>query len=131
MRSFTSELRLIMSDKGESITLLEGFYYYRAPLRLDIMGEKLEHCIIVPKGFRSDGFSNFGAHFFVNKFGRGLKCAILHDYLCEQFHKGKISRKEADEIFLESMLETKAFNPLEARLIYACVRAFALLKGYE
>ncbi|WP_363322669.1 DUF1353 domain-containing protein [uncultured Helicobacter sp.] len=85
---------------------------------------------MIPAGFISDGFTNFGFHSFIPKYGKGLKCAILHDYLCEEFHKGKITRLQADRIFLESMLETKAFSKMKCYILYFAVRLFAKIKGY-
>lgn len=120
---FTDPIRAEFSNDGKSLTLLQGFFYYRKGAQ--------ESRVEVPAGFISDGFSNFGLHFIVKRYGRGLKCAILHDYLCEQAHAGKISRKECDEIFLEAMLETKSFNPFKARVIYLGVRIYAKWKGYK
>ena len=120
---FTDPIRAEFSNDGRSLTLLQGFYYYRKGAQ--------ENRVEVPEGFISDGFSNFGLHFVVKRYGRGLKCAILHDYLCEQAHAGKISRKECDEIFLEAMLETRSFSPFKARVIYLGVRIYAKCKGYK
>lgn len=120
---FTDPIRAEFSNDGKSLTLLQGFFYYRKGAQ--------ERRVEVPAGFISDGFSNFGLHFVVKRYGRGLKCAILHDYLCEQAHAGKISRKECDEIFLEAMLETRSFSPFKARVIYLGVRIYAKCKGYK
>lgn len=120
---FTEPIRAEFSNDGKSLTLLQGFFYYRKGAQ--------ERRVEVPEGFKSDGFSNFGLHFVVKRYGRGLKCAILHDYLCEQAHAGKISRKECDEIFLEAMRETRSFSPLKARVIYLGVRIYAKWKGYK
>lgn len=120
---FTEPIRAEFSNDGRSLTLLQGFFYYRKGAQ--------ESRIEVPEGFSSDGFSNFGLHFVVKRYGRGLKCAILHDYLCEQAHAGKLSRKECDEIFLEAMLETRSFSRFKSRLIYLGVRIYAKCKGYK
>lgn len=120
---FTEPIRAEFSNDGKSLTLLQGFFYYRKGAQ--------ESRVEVPTRFKSDGFSNFGLHFVVKRYGRGLKCAILHDYLCEQAHAGKISRKECDEIFLEAMRETRSFSPLKARVIYLGVRIYAKCKGYK
>lgn len=87
--------------------------------------------IIIPQDFESDGFTSLVFEFLIPRFGKGLKCAILHDYLCENFHKGINTRKYADEVFLESMLEVKAFSKFKAYLIYSFGRIFAFLKGYK
>lgn len=120
---FTEPIRAEFSNDGKSLTLLQGFFYYRK----DMQAKRIE----VPEGFKSDGFSNFGLHFIVKRYGRGLKCAILHDYLCEQAHAGNISRKECDEIFLEAMRETRSFSRFKSRLIYLGVRIYAKCKGYK
>lgn len=120
---FTDPIKAEFSNDGKSLTLLQGFFYYRKGAQ--------ERRIEVPEGFKSDGFSNFGLHFIVKRYGRGLKCAILHDYLCEQAHAGNISRKECDEIFLEAMRETKSFSRFKSRLIYLGVRIYAKCKGYK
>lgn len=120
---FTDPIRAEFSNDGRSLTLLQGFYYYRKGAQ--------ESRIEVPEGFKSDGFSNFGLHFIVKRYGRGLKCAILHDYLCEQAHAGNISRKECDEIFLEAMRETRSFSRFKSRLIYLGVRIYAKWQGYK
>lgn len=140
LQAFSKPLKCEISNDGKTYKLLQGFYYYRKgeindAERIDYFsdyGKFLERKEVkVPYGFISDGFTNMGFHQFIPKFGKGLKCAILHDYLCEAFHKGEISRKEADSIFLESMLETKAFNPIKCYVIYLSVRAFALIKGFK
>lgn len=123
MQKFTEPIICEFANDGKSLRLFEGFYYY--------MSKSPHEIIYVPKGFKSDGFSNFGFNFIVPKFGKGLKCAILHDYLCELFHSGYNSRRFADEIFLESMLATKAFSKPKAYLLYVAVRLFAKIKGYQ
>lgn len=90
-----------------------------------------DDAIVVPKGFKSDGFTNFGLDFIVPRFGKGLKCAVLHDFLCVGFHNGQNSRAFADSVFLEAMLETKAFGKFKAYLLYYAVRVFARIKGYK
>lgn len=124
---FTEPIRAEFSNDGKSLTLLQGFFYYRKGAQESRQESRIE----VPEDFKSDGFSNFGLHFIVKRYGKGLKCAILHDYLCEQAHAGKISRKECDEIFLEAMRETKSFSPFKARVIYLGVRIYAKCKGYK
>ena len=123
LQRFTEPIICQIANDGKSYTLKQGFFYYRK-------GD-LSKKIIVPEYFKSDGFTNFGFHSFIPKYGRGLKCAILHDFLCEQFHKGQISRKDADKIFLESMIETKAFCKAKCYILYFAVRIFAFVKGYK
>lgn len=47
------------------------------------------------------------------------KSSVLHDYLYE----GKLSRKECDIIYRESM-ETEEVNPFISDIFYLCVRMF-------
>lgn len=123
---FTEPIEVRFSNDGKSLTLLQGFYYYRK-------GSSADHqsAIKVPRGFHTDGFSNFGADFVLPRFGKGLKCAVLHDYLCVEFHAGRVSRAFADKVFLEAMIETGAFSRIKAYMIYASVRIYAICKGYK
>ncbi|GHR91467.1 hypothetical protein VN0681_15270 [Helicobacter pylori] len=119
------------SNDGKSLRLVEGFEYYL----------KNDHSkkLIIPSGFSSDGFTNMGFSFIIPRYGSGLKCAILHDYMCDVLN-GVIprpdnflihTRKECDDLFLESMLEVKAFPVFKAVLIYYAVRLFAKVKGLK
>jgi len=120
LQKFTSPIVCEISNDGRYYTLARGFYYYRKNFKYER--------IIVPKGFKSDGFTNLGFDLLVRKYGKGLKCAILHDYLCDCAHAGLNTRKFADDIFLESMLETRAFCKAKAYFLYFCVRAYAKFK---
>ena len=136
LQRFTSPIVCEISNDGKSYTLKLGFYYLRKAQefpKADHKGRFLlpNDAIVVPKGFKSDGFTNFGFDFIVPRFGKGLKCAILHDYLCEGFHSGLNTRKFADEVFLEAMLETRAFCKFKAYLLFFAVRIFAKIKGYK
>lgn len=122
-QKFTEPIICEISNDGRYYTLAKGFYYYRKGNESDI--------IIVPKGFKSDGFTNFNCDFLVKKYGKGLKCAILHDFLCENFKKGLNTRAYADSIFLESMLETKAFCKLKCYALYFLVRFYTKIKKYK
>lgn len=123
---FTEPIEVRFSNDGKSLTLLQGFYYYRKGSSADD-----QSAIKVPRGFHTDGFSNFGADFVLPRFGKGLKCAVLHDYLCVEFHAGRVSRAFADKVFLEAMIETRAFSRIKAYVIYASVRIYANFKGYK
>lgn len=123
---FTEPIEVRFSNDGKSLTLLQGFYYYRKGSSADD-----QSAIKVPRGFHTDGFSNFGADFVLPRFGKGLKCAVLHDYLCVEFHAGRVSRAFADKVFLEAMIETRAFSRVKAYMIYASVRGYAIYKGYK
>ncbi|WP_104740713.1 DUF1353 domain-containing protein [Helicobacter bizzozeronii] len=125
--AFSAPIECILSNDGKSLTLLKGFKFVRyVSKHSHLVFEE----IIVPAGFSCDGFTNFGLNQLVPKFGKGLKCAILHDYLCEQAGAGKHSRKYADDVFLEAMLETKAFGTFKAYFLYGCVRGFGIAKAF-
>lgn len=123
---FTEPIEVRFSNDGKSLTLLQGFFYYRKGSSADD-----QSAIKVPRGFHTDGFSNFGADFVLPRFGKGLKCAVLHDYLCVEFHAGRVSRAFADKVFLEAMIETGAFSRIKAYVIYISVRIYAFCKGYK
>ncbi|WQZ55730.1 DUF1353 domain-containing protein [Helicobacter pylori] len=131
MRKFSDPIVAEFSNDGKKLRLVEGFEYYL----------KQDHTkkIIVPSGFVSDGFTNMGFSFVIPRYGSGLKCAILHDYMCDVLN-GVVpraqdflihTRKECDDLFLESMLEVKAFSVFKAVLIYYAVRLFAKVKGLK
>ncbi|EQD92258.1 hypothetical protein L934_03655 [Helicobacter pylori PZ5080] len=131
MRKFSDPIVAEFSNDGKRLRLVEGFEYYL----------KQDHStkIIIPSGFSSDGFTNMGFSFVIPRYGSGLKCAILHDYMCDVLN-GVVSRpqdffintrKECDDLFLESMLEVKAFSVFKAVLIYYAVRIFAKVKGLK
>lgn len=130
LQKFTAPIVCEIANDGKSYTLQKGFFYYR---KKDKRSEKSPQndAIVVPKGFKSDGFTNFGLDFIVPRFGKGLKCAVLHDFLCVGFHNGQNNRAFADSVFLEAMLETKAFGKFKAYLLYYAVRVFAKIKGYD
>ncbi len=131
MRKFSEPIMAEFSNDGKKLRLIEGFEYYL----------KLDHSkkIVVPSGFVSDGFTNMGFGFIIPRYGSGLKCAILHDYVCDVLNgvvpRGQDfiinTRKECDDLFLESMLEVKAFSVFKAVLIYYAVRLFAKVKGLK
>ncbi|EJB49754.1 DUF1353 domain-containing protein [Helicobacter pylori] len=131
MRKFSDPIVAEFSNDGKKLRLVEGFEYYL----------KQDHTkkLIVPSGFVSDGFTNMGFSFVIPRYGSGLKCAILHDYMCDVLN-GVVpraqdffihTRKECDDLFLESMLEVKAFSLFKAVLIYYAVRLFAKVKGLK
>ena len=123
MSSFTSPLKVEVYDCGRVYILTESFCYYRE--------DKSKKDIIVPKGFMTDFASTPRILWSVlPPFGRYAKCAVLHDYLCEEFHKGKCNRNEADRIFLESM-EAISIPFFTKWSLYLGVRIYALLKGYK
>lgn len=130
MQSFTQPIICQISNDGKSYVLYEAFFYVPKEHKERLQeGYNSQYCILVPQGFVSDGFTNGGLNFVVQKFGKGLKCAILHDYLCNMAKEGKNTRKYADTMFLEAMLETKAFFKIKAYFLWACVRIYAVCSG--
>ncbi|UOR38621.1 DUF1353 domain-containing protein [Helicobacter pylori] len=131
MRKFSEPIMAEFSNDGKSLRLVEGFEYYL----------KNDHSkkLIIPSGFYSGGWTNMGFSFVIPRYGSGLKCAILHDCMRDVLN-GVIprpdnflihTRKECDDLFLESMLEVKAFSVFKAVLIYYAVRLFAKVKGLK
>ncbi len=131
MRKFSEPIVAEFSNNGKSLRLVDGFEYYL----------KQDHSkkLIVPSGFSSDGFTNMGFSFVIPRYGSALKCTIFHDYMCDVLN-GVVSRpqdffintrQECDDLFLESMLEVKAFSVFKAVLIYFAVRLFAKVKGLK
>lgn len=75
MRKFSEPIVAEFSNDGKRLRLVEGFEYY---LKNDYSKK-----LIIPSGFSSDGFTNMGFNFVIPRYGSGLKCAILHDYMCD------------------------------------------------
>lgn len=88
----------------------------------------------VPAGFLSDGASIPRAFWsFASPIGRHAQAAILHDYLCETLTilvdgtPEKITRKEADVIFKESLL-VLGVSKTKAQIMYAAVSGYRIVK---
>lgn len=116
MSSFTSPLKGEILDNG-NLLLQEEFDYYRE--------EDNDEVIKVPSGFESDFASvPFVFRAIVSPIGRHSKPAVLHDYLCELYHQGKVSRDYCDEVFNEAMKVKKV--PFYHRVVlYSGVRMYA------
>lgn len=123
MSSFTNPLIVKVLDNGAEYQLVEGFEYYREYRKLPN--------IIVPKGFVTD-FASVPRIFWsiFPPFGRYSKSAVLHDYLCKLFHNGEFKRKDADDIFLESM-QAVGVAKFTRYCLYYSVRLYAIFKGYK
>lgn len=119
-----TDLRTVTFTKYFKTFIIEkSFEYYRK--------DRTQPSIIVPKGFESDGFTTGFFRFLIPNISIGASCAILHDFLCEKFHKGECSRAFADEVFYEALLETQGVSKFRAKILYLAVRLFALIKGYK
>ncbi|PAF51274.1 hypothetical protein BKH44_06095 [Helicobacter sp. 13S00477-4] len=106
---------------GMRVRLLESIVYQ----------SKSGSLIIVPKDYVSDGGSIPKIFWFVlSPFENYAKSCILHDYLCDAFHKGSIKRKTCDEIFLESMEFLNIKKSTRLTLYYA-VRLYAFIKKFK
>lgn len=123
MSKFTTPLKVEVLDGGENFKLLEEFEYYRENDKDEI--------IHVPVGFITD-FASIPKLFWsiLPPQGSGkdndyCKAAVLHDFLYSNDSNSSynVSRKEADEIFLEAMKARKV-KKITRNVLYWCVRLF-------
>ena len=139
MSSFTKELRVKVLDNGAHYEILDEFVYYR--------DDDGNFKIKVENGFITD-FASVPRMFWsiFPPFGKYTKAAVLHDRLCEAYnHKEKwsavitedsnvpdeikdrlVTRREADDIFLEAMTAIKV-PKFTRRCLYASVRLYAIV----
>ncbi|PAF44172.1 DUF1353 domain-containing protein [Helicobacter sp. 11S02629-2] len=123
MSSFTKPLKVEVLEDGKSYKVLEPFYYYRE--------DDNSKTIDVPVGFITDFASTPRILWSVlPPFGRYAKASVIHDFLCERFHKGLNTRKEADYIFLEALKASKV-APSKIYTLFLGVRLYSKLKGYK
>ena len=82
-------------------------------------------CFTVPKGFITD-FASVPRCFWslIPPMGRYGKAALLHDYL---YNTKSVSRREADRIFLKTMLMMEV-PKWKAYVMYVAVRVFGWLR---
>lgn len=124
MSSFMSSLKGEILDNG-NLLISEEFEYY--------LEENNDEIIRVPIGFESDFASvPFLFRIFISPIGRHSKPAVLHDYLCERYHQGKVSRDYCDEVFNEAM-KVKKVPLIQRWILYFGVRVYAyylLVKGF-
>lgn len=121
MSKFTDSLKVEIIDNGKGFKLLRGIEYYREH-------NKAER-LIVPKDFITDLASV--PRLFWSIYppqGAGKKQdysapAVLHDYLYDKTCIYVVSRKEADDIFLEAMTALKVGRFCKYILYYS-VRLF-------
>ena len=76
----------------------------------------------VPPNFKTD-FASVPRVFvwFLPRYGRYTKAAILHDYLCDEARAGRLKRSDADGLFRRAMMELEvAF--LRRWIMWAAVR---------
>lgn len=120
---FTDRRHLIMAEDCKSFVINRSFEYYRK--------DRTQPSIIIPEGFETDGFTTGIFRFLIPNVSRGFSASTIHDKLCSDFHKGLCSRKYADEVFYEALLETKVVGKFRAKILYLAVRLFAKVKGYK
>lgn len=85
---------------------------------------------IIPKGFETD-FASIPRIFWniIAPIGKHTLPSILHDYLYTEGYKLNISRKKADKIFYDAMIESHVAR-ITANIMWFCVRCFAF-KHYK
>lgn len=81
--------------------------------------------IIVPKGFQTD-FASIPRIFWniIAPIGKHTLPSVLHDYLYEYGSSMAISRKKADKIFYDAMIESHVAR-ITANVMWFFVRVFA------
>lgn len=79
---------------------------------------------VVPKGFKTD-FASIPRIFWtiIAPVGKHTLPSVLHDYLYEHGASLGVSRKEADKIFWDAMIESHVAQ-ITANVIWFCVRVF-------
>lgn len=79
----------------------------------------------VPKGFKTN-FASIPKVFrcFIEPTGKWTNASVLHDYLYEVGYKIGVSRKQADKLFYDAMIDSFVAN-ITANIMWFCVRAFA------
>lgn len=79
----------------------------------------------VPKGFKTD-FASIPRIFWniIAPIGKHTLPSVLHDYLYEYGASLGISRKEADKIFWDAMIDSHVAQ-ITANVMWFCVRVFA------
>ena len=125
---FTKTGKFMLFDEQPAWSVLDHIFYYHS--------YDMRKFVVIPTGFRTDfasvprllwwllppqgdcGERNYGTS------------SILHDYLCSKFHKGEVTRKYADDTFLEAMLSV-GVNKKLAYLMYFFVRLYAKIKRYK
>lgn len=80
---------------------------------------------VIPKGFKTD-FASIPRIFWniIAPIGKHTLPSVLHDYLYEYGSSMGISRKKADKIFYDAMIESHVAR-ITANVMWFCVRMFA------
>lgn len=127
---FDSDAMLAFSDEA-SRELGKDYWRLFNSLSYDIGYKGSDRKVIVPAGYLTDGASVPRIFWWVvSPQGRHGAAAIIHDYLCEYltvYDKAMptpITRKEADEIFKEALVNTG----LSRSLVYSMFAAVSLYR---
>jgi len=109
---FPGGLSVDVREIGETTWKLLGGFEYRA---------QRDH-YFVPEGERTD-FASVPRVFiwFIPRYGRYTKAAILHDHLCRLSREGMFSRRDADGIFRQAM-RVSGVSFLRRWIMWAAVR---------
>ncbi len=124
MSSFTSELIVQPLPDGKNWELKRPFSYH-------VGSQYSREYIKVPVGFITDFASIPKFLWFLPYWAKVNKSAVLHDYLYQRkrIMAEKITRKQADDVWLEAMLvewQGRKSRHFVAWLQYLAVRLFAL-----
>ena len=125
MSSFVTPLIVSPMPDGKNWMLVEAFEYR-------IGSEKSDKLIFIPAGFITDFASVPRLFFFLPDWATYSKSPVLHDWLyrVKMINGKKISRKKADQVFLEAMKVDWRHHRSRwgiATLEYIAVRLFAFL----
>ena len=128
--NFDAPLHVVHDEKAteelgkDYFQVTQSFRYYLSEKQKDVWG-------YVPAGFLTDGATVPRPFWWlIAPFGVHGQAAVLHDILCEtgtMFRNElpyEISRKEADQIFLEAMRATRV-SWWKRALMYGAVRLWA------
>lgn len=139
MSSFTKfdSVAVIQYCKEASDLLKSEYYLLTAPFVYHIGEYPSNRTVKVPAGYLTDGATiPRTLRFWASPIGRHAQAAILHDYLCEYLTikvdgvPTRITRKEADDIFKESLLVLDV--PLTiTNMMYFGVEAYRLITNTE
>lgn len=79
----------------------------------------------VPKGFKTN-FASIPKIFrcFIEPTGKWTNASVLHDAMYDFGYKLGVSRKKADKIFFDAMIDSHV-SRITANIMWFCVRAFA------
>ncbi len=105
--------------------------YEKKPLQVEVLIDKMSFRLlnnvqvkgyVIPKGFITD-FASVPRLFwaFIPPMGKHNYAALLHDYLC--YYK-PVTRKEADRIFYEMLIE-HGVSKFRSKVMYYAVRFYA------